>query len=253
MNKKFSKVVSVALVSGVIMSSLIVANANEKLNVGYLNSDIISSKASAQSKPVTTPYINGRKYTIYTKVTVTSTYAKGSISVTPNKEVPSGYIGTHCNLYNAATGRVVATKDWSTNPVPVVGFSSETPTRSLKGRYFTRATAKLYNGNGYTVKGANQSPELVLRMIEGINITDEELKERQYLYDTKNMIAALGVNDLEGYILIDDLYDEGNNPVSPDEFLELERKNRDRGYRMIPLYDSDGNTIIGEYRIDNDI
>ena len=49
-----------------------------------------------------------------------------------------------------------------------------------------------------------------------------------------------------------DLYDEENQPKTLEEaetFL-MQRAKSNEQYRMIPLYDTDGETVIGEYRID---
>ncbi|MBY1826213.1 hypothetical protein KWY54_19830, partial [Clostridioides difficile] len=85
-----------------------------------------------------------------------------------------------------------------------------------------------------------------------IDISEQELKERQYLYETKNLISAVGFNDIKGYVSLDDLYDEENQPQNPKEAVaymqRLERSNIK--YKSIPLYDKDGETIIGEYHID---
>lgn len=66
------------------------------------------------------------------------------------------------------------------------------------------------------------------------------------------MVKAQGVNNVIGYVKEADLYDEENQPKTLEEaetFL-MQRAKSNEQYRMIPLYDTDGETVIGEYRID---
>ena len=64
------------------------------------------------------------------------------------------------------------------------------------------------------------------------------------------MIAAEGIDGTFGYVSLDDLYDEKNQPQSPEEVARYMSKKNSRSFRMIPLYDADGKTVIGKYRID---
>lgn len=71
------------------------------------------------------------------------------------------------------------------------------------------------------------------------------------------LIAAIGVDGTNGYVKLDDI--NKNKPTNPDEAVrymeELEaavEKARNSGseyLELIPLYDSDGETIIGEFGI----
>lgn len=71
------------------------------------------------------------------------------------------------------------------------------------------------------------------------------------------LIAAIGVDGTNGYVKHDDL--NKNQPTNPDEAIKyMEKletavgKARNSGSEyseLIPLYDSDGETIIGQFRI----
>lgn len=66
------------------------------------------------------------------------------------------------------------------------------------------------------------------------------------------LIAAMGSNGKEGYVYCKDL--EGEQPNNPEEAVEymkrLEELNKQGLYtRIIPLYESDGITVIGEFEI----
>ena len=69
------------------------------------------------------------------------------------------------------------------------------------------------------------------------------------------LISAVGENKIEGYVYTYDLYEMSSQPSTPDEAVEYikekEKNERNPFYKKsIPLYDEDGVTVIGEYRID---
>ncbi|MFR4162840.1 hypothetical protein GKD14_16760 [Paeniclostridium sordellii] len=69
-------------------------------------------------------------------------------------------------------------------------------------------------------------------------------------YEEPDLMAVIGVNDVEGYVKKVDLYDEENQPNNPEEAIAYMEKREKEGPRLIPVYEKDGKTVIGEYRID---
>ncbi|CEQ17413.1 hypothetical protein [Paraclostridium sordellii] len=69
-------------------------------------------------------------------------------------------------------------------------------------------------------------------------------------YEEPDLMAVVGVNDVEGYVKKVDLYDEENQPNNPEEAIAYMEKREKEGPRLIPVYEKDGRTVIGEYRID---
>ena len=65
-----------------------------------------------------------------------------------------------------------------------------------------------------------------------------------------DLIEAVGLNNIEGYVRKVDLYDEENQPNNPEEAIAYMKKREKEGPRIIPVYKKDGKTVIGEYRID---
>lgn len=61
-----------------------------------------------------------------------------------------------------------------------------------------------------------------------------------------DLIRAYGVDGTVGYVLRKDL--DGELPKKPEEALAMQ-KNRPPGGRDIPLYDADGETVIGVFHI----
>ena len=64
------------------------------------------------------------------------------------------------------------------------------------------------------------------------------------------LMAVVGINNVEGYVKKSDLYDEENQPTTLEEVQTYIEKREKEGPRIIPVYKKDVKTIIGEYRID---
>ncbi|GAA0106692.1 hypothetical protein UT300013_33160 [Paraclostridium sordellii] len=69
-------------------------------------------------------------------------------------------------------------------------------------------------------------------------------------WEEPDLMAVVGVNDVEGYVKKVDLYDEENQPNNPEEAIAYMEEREKEGPRLIPVYEKDGKTVIGEYRID---
>jgi len=87
------------------------------------------------------------------------------------------------------------------------------------------------------------SGDLDVDLISGIN-------EQGQTYGTEgsdkpDLIAAEGIDGTLGYVLRSDA--EPPEFKTPEEALEWQEKNKDR--KAIPLYDSDGITVIGEFEM----
>lgn len=227
------------------------AFALDNKNEGAKNvseNSIVEPRVVSNSKTFS---VGGKSYTNYTSANITlSSGAYGSTTIKSN----SGAVGenrlyAHANLYNK-NGQVVKTADWKSNGSSTSTLTNTTGNSFSKGTFYTKGTTKVYNGNGYTTQSANQSPNVVVNNL-GTRISKEELKERMDLYEIKNMLPAVGIDNISGYISMDDLYDEPNFPETPEEAITYQKIRAKASYRMIPLYDNDGKTIIGEYRIDS--
>ncbi|MFA6808002.1 MAG: hypothetical protein WCR27_03305 [Eubacteriales bacterium] len=63
-----------------------------------------------------------------------------------------------------------------------------------------------------------------------------------------DLILAKGVDGTDGYIKLEDL--NKNQPNNPEEAVAYMEKMKNSPLRTIPLYASDGETVIGEFKID---
>lgn len=61
-----------------------------------------------------------------------------------------------------------------------------------------------------------------------------------------DLIKAIGENGVEGYIKNSDVTPTFS---SPEEALIHQKEVEKQGYQSVPLYESDGTTVIGEYRL----
>lgn len=63
-----------------------------------------------------------------------------------------------------------------------------------------------------------------------------------------DLIQAIGIDGMEGYVLAKDL--NGEMPKTPEEAIAMQKEFPADGI-LIPLYAVDGKTVIGEFRIKN--
>ncbi|MBY0083613.1 MULTISPECIES: hypothetical protein [Brevibacillus] len=61
-----------------------------------------------------------------------------------------------------------------------------------------------------------------------------------------DLISATGENGVNGYVKASDL---NTNVSSPEEAYAYQKSMEELGYKSIPLYKSDGKTVIGEFRL----
>lgn len=71
--------------------------------------------------------------------------------------------------------------------------------------------------------------------------------EAESFDDIPDLVSAVGVDGAKGYIKSSDMF--GDEPKNPQEAIERQ-KNRIPGTRYIPLYASDGETVIGKFKIE---
>lgn len=63
-----------------------------------------------------------------------------------------------------------------------------------------------------------------------------------------DLLEAIGENGIIGYVKLSDL---DSNVSSPEEALTYQESAENSEYISIPLYNSDGETVIGEFRMNN--
>ncbi|GGH65433.1 hypothetical protein GCM10008014_44800 [Paenibacillus silvae] len=61
-----------------------------------------------------------------------------------------------------------------------------------------------------------------------------------------DLVFAKGVDGKTGYVLSSDLI--GSDPATPEEAVKRQLE-QEQGNQLIPLYDKDGKTVIGQFEI----
>lgn len=118
--------------------------------------------------------------------------------------------------------------------VLVVGYGVSTISSSNNSSELTKTTDTI---RGYFKTNDNRETYGTY-----IDEGDGEFKE-------PDLMAVVGLNDVEGYVRKVDLYDENNQPNNPEEAIAYQKKREKEGPRIIPVYEKDGKTVIDEYRL----
>ncbi len=69
--------------------------------------------------------------------------------------------------------------------------------------------------------------------------------EGHTIEDAPNLISARGIDGTIGYVKGTDVFEP--TPSSPEEAVKRQLEKEARGLYTVPLYDSDGKTVIGEF------
>lgn len=222
--------------------------------VVFVSGDIAYAAYANGSKSYVTVY--GHKYEYSSSVTSQSgeVWSHASVGSATMENLPTGYIGANARLYNSA-GTLIKSSGWLYSDSACGGISNKTPTYyTNSGTYYGKGQVKMYNGNGYNTYTTTQSPNVqafTLVSIEDIYSINEkgetygsEILLNQYGIEP-DLIETLGDNGVLGYVKAIDL--EENVPDTLEGVIEYQKNLPNE--RKIPLYESDGETIIGNYTI----
>lgn len=174
------------------------------------------------------------------------------------KNVPAGYMGGEPRLY--LDGYLLFAEGWTYNTGVGNAFGDYYDTYFVgrNGIVYSKSKFGLYNGDGYDIYDTYRSPSLDVAKIspqanEGIEAEDIsqsglKMNENGQTYGmdcfddyTPDLIAAIGTNGVLGYIYDADLTSVGLRSSLDEVVTDIPSS--------IPLYDSDGVTVIGEFPI----
>ncbi len=234
-----------------------------------------SAFALTISPPYQTPVINGYVYTLYSVASDRYIAGGGTIEamamVNADTNVPIGYMGANARLFNSA-GSLIASSGTVYNTSSTSGWIVYSSAISTPGVYYAQNTGSFYNGSGYTVYTGYASPlqtfpssgsssfskadkanaEKALNEILSVSEYNSNRNGETYgsalSADTigfePDLIAAVGTNGINGYVRPEDL---SPKPSAVGEALAQVGENGSS--RTIPLYTSDGTTVIGTFDI----
>lgn len=104
--------------------------------------------------------INGYSYYSFATVFNNNGNASAGTTVTLDSggdQVPIGYMGLKCRLYNA-DGDLVQQTSWVFNSDPCASMGTGTNSTNISNYYYSQGRTAAYNGNGYTYYDTYQSP-----------------------------------------------------------------------------------------------
>ncbi len=263
LNKKATKLIAVSAMSLLTLNGMSITSEAMKIENGNECTGTVDTEYEQGVEPYdlvsreTPKDVSGVRY--YGRTQVATIVGENAISsatrVRANKIVKAGRMGGHTAIYREGTGTAVASSSWKYNSTSAsTHYTRLSYTKPSKGQNFrAKGTMQLYEESTGKYVGVTLIPSpFVMYKSMNLTISDEELQERTMMYDTKKMIAAEGLNGEIGYISIDDM-GLTENPNSPEEALALqeERLRKYGEYQDINLYDKDGKTVIGKFRVYN--
>jgi len=104
---------------------------------------------------------------------------------------------------------------------------------------------------------ASNDSELVIEVNENGQTYGSELAIKNPKMDENgnpdelDLILVEADNGKAGYALKEDFYDTANQPKNPEEAIAYMEKLKKEGDRTIPIYEKDGKTVIGSFKIGN--
>lgn len=207
----------------------------------------------------TTELLDNRAYSRHSRVGRLDGSIIGSTVSTCSADAPTAYIGEAACIFqetNSYKEILLAATSRSYNSSAVSGGAEYTVSCALTGQrgsyYFSRGSARYYNGNGYTEYDCTRTVNMGLPSGEGLESAGSaegipagsEAAEKQ-------MILAMGQNGRIGYVKQADL--DAGQPETPEEavrYMEQLREDYENGVvHEIPLYGEDGVTVIDSFLI----
>ena len=115
--------------------------------------------------------------------------------------------------------------------------------------YYSQGFVALYNGDGYTTYSCSKTPNYIIK--SNSRAIDELVV--QQIDVSPDLILAIGTNGKTGYVKSADL--NMSNITTPDQavafasYVEAQMAAQSQSPPTIPLYESDGVTVIGEFEL----
>jgi hypothetical protein len=205
---------------------------------------------------------DGISYEFWNLINTTPQQPSGSnvmtcTNIISSSSVPSGHMGCSAELYDRS-GDMILASEWVYNPQPTTFCQSYHTTFFVSGDgvyVFGRGITDLWNGNGYDTYYTDRTPNVLVRTIVedmpiATNRNNQTYGSAFYAAspeEVPDLIAAKGIDGTQGYVYATDVYGVGriNSPE------ELSFRTASTSATTIPLYDSDGTTVIGAFPIVN--
>jgi hypothetical protein len=205
-----------------------------------------------------TETVYSHKYSFFNASVSLANGARAYVSVT-NEDgtggVAAGYMGGNAKMY-FSNGMISKSTGMKYTQKYRVGEVWYTDFSTLPGNYYAKSEVEFYNGNGYDRFDVKKSPIATYPSsrsssfeTDNLEISAYKVNENGETYGSElyaevcgkspDLIAALGADGTIGYVRNSDLNPE---PKTIEEALAL------NDITEIPLYSSDGDTIIGVFK-----
>ncbi len=216
---------------------------------------------SVQSSPLYVT-VNGIEYKYFSQINTVSGYnmqISTGTSTAKTITVPIGYMGVLARAYTE-DGSFVKQSRWTYNATSSIscGVHLEFKGSEYADKYYySKGQVKFYNGDGYSkVYTCNATPNMKMKSASGNDMIPTEIQKNESgeIYGSEiflnligiqpDLILAVGTNGETGYVKASDL--DMDEATTPEEAIE--QMNNYVSY-IIPLYESDGTTVIGGFLV----
>lgn len=204
-----------------------------------------------------TATVNGRTFRFWSVIgnnVSGKIYAQTSVCVKSGGDAPTGYMGAKARLYTS-DGTLVNYTGWEYNNSTSGAVLAGSNFSHSSGYYYSKGQAQFYNGQSYVTytcyQTANFSPK------GSSNGSSHEIKKNKSgeIYGSQlfleeigiqpDLVLAEGKNGEIGYVKASDLNDF--QPSTPEEAIAYQSQRPIS--RTVPLYASDGETVIDTFII----
>jgi len=221
--------------------------------------------ANPISSPTLTYTVNGVTYTVFNGLHLTTGTAVAHTHIDTNIRQPAGYFGSQARIFE--NGAVRYQSPWRFNGANDWSASASINGATIRGMtYASRGLVRMWNGSSLSEYQPTGTNNIIGFSIGGQINSEYEININGQTHgsaldavsndDLPELILAKDVDGNIGYVYADDLIgDIPNTPKEAVEYMNRLQELNDIGIYSItiPLYDVDGETIIGEFEICVDV
>lgn len=174
------------------------------------------------------------------------------VAVFPTKVIPAGNLSAQINLYKS-NGNLVTATDWlvSTTDTPRAGTEFVTIDVAEVGSYYCSGKLRIVDGTVTLNYDTGKTDTMRISQSDFQSIPVVEINSRGEIYGSEPFLKAHGIEadliraenseGVVGYVRAIELYAETGSTQSVN--------NAESANRIIPMYESDGETIVGYFEM----
>lgn len=165
------------------------------------------------------------------------------------KKLPAGYYGASATIMK--DGKAIEVTGLDYTDVATEGMGKPTSFRKgyIGSTYYAKGLTAVFDGERYVEEYTFDSPKQVVHgsrsELEAQNNEDDQI-DLEYAVKNNEMIPAIGVDGVEGFIYPADYI---NNGIETPEQALAKQRQRNGNSEYINLYAEDGKTVIGKMEV----